>query len=280
MTAAAAAATSSSSFSTPQPTTPNFDDDASSTISSSSPSIPPSLPPTWEIRLEENHDIEFVIGVDEAGRGPLAGPVVAAACYIPCNVFIPGLQDSKKMDEEAREEAFEALMEGGREGGLGVRWAVEVVGEGRIDEVNILQATLQGMGAALRRVVEGGREGGWEAGSEAGSGGGGGGEGGKGGRAGGSEAGSGGGGGDGKVLKNCYALIDGNQVPKGLPAGLEGGREGGGAARVECVVKGDSKVRCIAAASILAKVTRDRIMVSEGREGGREGRTWFYFYLY
>jgi len=147
------------------------------------------------------------------------------------------------MDEAAREEAFEALMEGGKKGGLGVRWAVEVVGEARIDEVNILQATLQAMGAALRKVVEGKTEGGGKAGRR--------------------ERGR-----EGGMFENCYALIDGNQVPKGLPVALEGEREGGGA-RVECVVKGDSIVRCIAAASILAKVTRDRIMVR--KKGGREG---------
>ena len=245
---AAAAAAALFSCSPPTPglgTTSSGDDEAAS---STSRILPPSLPPTWEIRLEETYNIKFVIGVDEAGRGPLAGPVVAAACYIPSDVFIPGLQDSKKMDEAAREEAFEALMEGGKEGGLGVRWAVEVVGEGRIDEVNILQATLQAMGAALRKVVEGESEGG-------------------------GEAGRGEGGGERGMGENCYALIDGNQVPKGLPMALEGER-GGGGSRVECVVKGDSKVRCIAAASILAKVTRDRIMVRRregGREGGREG---------
>lgn len=145
-----------------------------------------------------------VVGVDEAGRGPLAGPVVAAACYIPPHVEIAGIADSKALSEAAREAIFEALLAHAE-----VRHAVSVQPPAVIDEVNILQATLLAMRecvAALRAQAP-----------------------------------------------LDYVLVDGNRTPyaDGPPAGLS----------CETIVKGDAHCLSIAAASIIAKVTRDRLMV-------------------
>lgn len=141
-------------------------------------------------------------GVDEAGRGPLAGPVVAAACLIPEHLeLFRGIQDSKKTTEEDRDRLYEELT-AHRE----VVWAVSVVDDKRIDEINILAATMEAMTGAVASLR-------------------------------------------GKVKDLAYALIDGNRVPAALPV------------PAQAVVKGDSKCYSIAAASILAKVTRDRIML-------------------
>ena len=85
-----------------------------------------------------------VVGVDEAGRGPLAGPVVAAACHVPIDVHIAGVDDSKKLDERQREKVYARLV-----GHPKVRWAVAEVSGARIDEINILQATMECMRAAV-----------------------------------------------------------------------------------------------------------------------------------
>ncbi|RHY30863.1 hypothetical protein DYB32_003957 [Aphanomyces invadans] len=138
-----------------------------------------------------------VVGVDEAGRGPLAGPVVAAACYIPLDVEIEGIYDSKQLNETQREALFEALTTH-----KDVQYAVHVNCPARIDEINILQATLESMTKSVEALN----------------------------------------------VHADYALIDGNKMP---PLRISG----------EFVVKGDSKVYAIAAASIIAKVTRDRLMV-------------------
>lgn len=181
-----------------------------------------------------------VAGVDEAGRGPLAGPVVAAACVLPTDAHFPGLDDSKQLDEPAREALYAAITSH-----PGVAWCVRVEDHVSIDRINILQATMR----AMRRAVEGLEEKDEDddAADE-----------------------------DGNAenpnkenaatadaaaipdprarrstlrLKADYALIDGNRVPQGLPCSAE------------AVVGGDGKVSAIAAASVLAKVTRDRIML-------------------
>ena len=83
-----------------------------------------------------------VIGVDEAGRGPLAGPVVAAACILPPDASLPGVDDSKRMTEKRREAAFAAVQE------VAVGWGLGIVEAARIDEINILQATFEAMAQA------------------------------------------------------------------------------------------------------------------------------------
>ena len=151
----------------------------------------------WEI---ENscycEEIRVICGVDEAGRGPLAGPVCAAAVILPKDLEIPGLTDSKKLTDKKRRELFPLIQE------QAVAYAIGFATEQEIDEINILQATFLAMQRALDQLT----------------------------------------------VKPDLALIDGNrQKDFGLP--------------VKTVVKGDSLSANIAAASILAKVTRDNLMV-------------------
>jgi ribonuclease HII len=136
-----------------------------------------------------------VAGVDEVGRGPLAGPVYAAAVILDSKRLPAGLDDSKKMSEARREKAFDAIMSSALAVGIGVASVEE------IDRINILAATM----LAMRRAV------------------------------------------DRLSVAPVHALIDGNKVPA-LPC------------PADAIVKGDSKVLSIAAASIIAKVTRDRVM--------------------
>ena len=136
-----------------------------------------------------------VCGIDEAGRGPLAGPVVAAAVILPEDIQLPGVNDSKKITEKKREILFEFVKEHALAYGIGE------ASETEIDEINILQATF----LAMRRAVEA------------------------------------------LQIPADYALVDGNRI-QGLPV------------PAETVIGGDGKVLSIAAASILAKVTRDRYM--------------------
>ena len=138
---------------------------------------------------------KLIAGVDEAGRGPLAGPVCAAACILPEDVYIEGINDSKKLSEKKREELFEKIKS------VALAYNIEMVDEKVIDEVNILNATY----IAMNRAV------------------------------------------DGLDKKPDYVLIDGNRI-----SGME--------IPHETVVKGDTKSISIAAASILAKVTRDRFI--------------------
>ena len=138
----------------------------------------------------------LVCGIDEAGRGPLAGPVCAAACILPEALDIPGLNDSKKLSEKKREALYEVIT---REA---TAWAVCLVDASVIDEINILQATYRAMRGAVECLK----------------------------------------------LRPDYCLVDGNRDPGlGLPT--------------RTVIKGDGSCACIAAASILAKVTRDRLMI-------------------
>ncbi len=144
----------------------------------------------------KNKGYKAVCGVDEAGRGPLAGPVFAAAVILPEGCEIEGLNDSKKLSEKKREALFDVIKE------KAVSWSVASVDEKVIDEINILQATY----LAMKNAVEG------------------------------------------LDVPADYALIDGNRLP---PLPING----------ETVVKGDAKSMSIAAASIIAKVSRDRFML-------------------
>lgn len=136
-----------------------------------------------------------VCGIDEAGRGPLAGPVVAAAVILPEGIRLPGVNDSKKLTEKKRETLFDFVKENA------LAWGIGEASETEIDEINILQATF----LAMRRAV------------------------------------------DMLQVPADFALVDGNRI-----SGLN--------IPTECVIGGDGKVLSIAAASILAKVTRDRYM--------------------
>ena len=158
-----------------------------------------------------------VAGVDEAGRGPLAGPVVAAACVVAPGVAIAGVHDSKYLSEPEREALFEKIT-----AHPGVEYGVGVADHALIDDVNILEATMRAMAAATAQLAAGTQATGTAA---------------KGG---------------GPAPLDCV-LIDGNRVPTQMAAAAPG-------AHVEAVVKGDGKVFAIAAASVVAKVTRDRIM--------------------
>ena len=143
-----------------------------------------------------------ICGVDEAGRGPLMGPVCAAAVILPEDVELEGVNDSKKLSEKKREALFEVIKK------KAVAWSVAFASVEEIEEVNILNATY----LAMNRAIEG------------------------------------------LSVPADYALIDGNRVPKDI--------------KIECetVVKGDSKSLSIAAASILAKVSRDRLVLEYDKE--------------
>ena len=142
-----------------------------------------------------------VCGVDEAGRGPLAGPVCAAAVILPEGVIIDGVNDSKKLSEKKRESLFDVI----REQALSYSIAYATVDE--IEEINILNATM----LAMRRAI------------------------------------------NGLEIKADYAMIDGNKIP---PLDID----------AECIVKGDAKSMSIACASILAKVSRDRLLYKYAEE--------------
>lgn len=138
---------------------------------------------------------KYIAGVDEAGRGPLAGPVYAAAVILPEGCVIKGINDSKKLTEKKREELFDIICE------QALAYCIADISEKRIDEINILNATFEAMNNAV----------------------------------------------SGLVITPDYVLIDGNRI-----SGME--------IPHETVVKGDAKSISIAAASILAKVSRDRLM--------------------
>jgi len=135
-----------------------------------------------------------VCGVDEAGRGPLAGPVYAAAVILKPDCELDGLNDSKKLSEKKREELFDKVIE------AAVAYKIVAVDEKTIDEINILNATM----LAMKTAVE--------------------------------------------AVNADYAVIDGNKCPQlSIPS--------------QFVIGGDAKIKSIAAASILAKVSRDRYML-------------------
>lgn len=151
----------------------------------------------WEIEdsLYEN-GVQIICGVDEAGRGPLAGPVCAAAVILPPHTVIPGLNDSKKLTDKRRRELYPLIKE------KALAYGIAFADHGEIDEINILQATYLAMERAIGQLS----------------------------------------------VRPDIALIDGNRAKDfGLP--------------VKTVVHGDSLSANIAAASILAKVTRDDVML-------------------
>ena len=150
----------------------------------------------WAIEDEcRSEGYTVICGVDEAGRGPLAGPVCAAAVILPDHLELPGLNDSKKLSDKKRRELFPLIKE------QAIAYGIGLASEKEIDEINILQATFLAMERAIAQL-------------------------------------------EGKA---DLALIDGNRAKDfGLP--------------VKTVVKGDSLSASIAAASILAKVTRDDMM--------------------
>ena len=150
----------------------------------------------WAIETARySDDIRMICGVDEAGRGPLAGPVYAAAVILPRGLHIDGLNDSKKLTEKKRAELFDVIP------AQALAYGIGSADEKEIDEINILQATF----LAMRRAIEA------------------------------------------MPVRPDLALIDGN-------------RDSDFGVSSETVVKGDSLSANIAAASILAKVTRDRVM--------------------
>lgn len=153
--------------------------------------------PTFEYELNAKaKGYKFVCGVDEAGRGPLAGPVCAAAVILPENCVIEGLNDSKKLTAAKREKLIDEIKE------KAIAWSVAFSSVEEIEDVNILNATY----LAMNRAIEG------------------------------------------LNVPADYALIDGNRVPKNIKVSCE------------TVIKGDALSYSIAAASIIAKVTRDRLM--------------------
>ena len=144
---------------------------------------------------------QHICGVDEAGRGPLAGPVCAAAVILPAGVIIEGVNDSKKLSEKKREALFEIIKT------EAVSYAIAFSTVEEIEELNILNATM----LAMKRAVEG------------------------------------------LDVKADYAMIDGNRLPH---LSIDS----------ECIVKGDAQSMSIACASILAKVSRDRLLYQYARE--------------
>lgn len=140
---------------------------------------------------------QFVAGVDEVGRGPLAGPVVAAAVILDPGKPIEGLMDSKKISEKRREVLAEEIKE------KAISWAISRVDVDEIDRINILQASLRAMTIAVAELD----------------------------------------------LQPDFVMIDGNRIPADLSI------------NAEAVIKGDDRVACISAASIIAKVARDNEMI-------------------
>lgn len=160
-----------------------------------------------EINLWEIEDsffaegVQLICGVDEAGRGPLAGPVCAAAVILPPHIEIPGLNDSKKLSDKRRRELMPVIKE------KALAWGVGFASHQEIDDINILQATFLAMERAIANLN----------------------------------------------VKPNLALIDGNREKDfGIP--------------VKTVVKGDSRSASIAAASVIAKVTRDDLMLKEAEK--------------
>lgn len=143
----------------------------------------------------------YVCGVDEAGRGPLAGPVCAAAVILPKDIIIDGVNDSKKLSEKKREALFDVIKQ------TAVAYSIAFASVEEIENLNILNATM----LAMKRAVEG------------------------------------------LNPSADYAMIDGNKLPNlSVPC--------------EYIIKGDAKSMSIASASILAKVSRDRLLYEYANE--------------
>lgn len=158
-----------------------------------------AAPLEWDIENEYfDKGYSVICGTDEAGRGPLCGPVAAAAVILPKGLILPGLNDSKKISEKKRDELYDIIIENA------VSYAIELVDNTVIDEINILNAAQLAMRKSIERLTP----------------------------------------------KADLALVDGN-VARNFPCDAV------------TVVKGDSKSPNIAAASILAKVTRDRLCLEQ-----------------
>lgn len=153
----------------------------------------------WQLEnsIYASSGASYIAGVDEAGRGPLAGPVCAAACILPRNLEIPGLNDSKKLSSKARDSLYDIIINSA------VSYGIAFASVEEIESLNILNATFLAMNRALSQHSP----------------------------------------------QPALALIDGN-------------RNSGISIPSRCVVKGDSLCADIAAASVLAKVTRDRYMLT------------------
>ncbi len=150
-----------------------------------------------EKELYEKNKIEYICGIDEAGRGPLAGPVVVGAVILPKDSFIEGVNDSKKVSEKKREKIYELIKQ------EAISYGVGIVDQNEIDEINILNATKHAVTMAIESLS----------------------------------------------VKPDIILVDAltNIDTKGIP--------------YKSIIKGDAKEYSIAAASIIAKVTRDRMMM-------------------
>lgn len=145
-------------------------------------------------RRLHNQGYRWIAGVDEVGRGPLAGPVVSAAVILPEDFYLPGLNDSKKLSKQTREEYYEIIQQ------RAISIGVAIISVEIIDQINILQATYRGMTEAVAKLA----------------------------------------------TVPDYILVDALTLPMDVPQ--------------EAIIGGDSKSVSIAAASVIAKVTRDRIM--------------------
>ncbi len=156
---------------------------------------------TMRVYEEQYREYEFICGIDEAGRGPLAGPVVAGAVILPRECRILYINDSKQLSEKKREELYDIIKE------QAVAWGVGCVGPERIDEINILQATYEAMREAVGALYR-----------------------------------------KPDILLNDAVTIPGIDIPQ-VP-----------------IIKGDAKSISIGAASIIAKVTRDRMMAEYHRQ--------------
>lgn len=149
-----------------------------------------------EEKIYNSKEVKYICGIDEAGRGPLAGPVVIAAVIMPRNSMIEGVNDSKKVSEKKREKLYEEITSSS------IAWAVGIIDQNEIDDINILNATKKGLTQALTELEQ----------------------------------------------RPDIILVD--ALTKIDTLGIS----------YESIIKGDAKSYSIAAASIVAKVTRDRIM--------------------
>ncbi len=149
-----------------------------------------------EEEIYNKEDVKYICGIDEAGRGPLAGPVVVASVIMPKDSIIEGVNDSKKVSEKKREKLYEEITN------TAIAWGVGIIDQREIDEINILNATKKGLTNSLKELE----------------------------------------------IKPDLILVDAltNIDTLGIP--------------YRSIIKGDAKSYSIAAASIIAKVTRDRIM--------------------
>ena len=149
-----------------------------------------------EENLYKEKNLQYICGIDEAGRGPLAGPVVVAACIMPRNSMIEGVNDSKKISEKKREELFEIITN------EAISYGVGIIDQKEIDRINILNATKEGLTMAVKELNPR----------------------------------------PDLIIVDALTKIDTDGIP------------------YESIIKGDAKCYSISCASIIAKVTRDRIM--------------------